>query len=492
MTEECLAPEVDVDATSGSVLRVHAGGAALTDNAWGSRHYMLGDPKDKKPIDVTRNFHVIGPNSYSLRSEGLPHVFTQDVISFDPATNRTVGRTYEQSTLGEWDAFHPRGPGAAVDAHYHVSEALRYFGEVHNRHGLNDDNGDVYVVVHDNLGNNGGPNAQAKHTQTEHEWWRWDVWTVDDQISIGDGDLWMGEKSARNFLPFSAAFDVMAHEVTHRVTAHTSNLKYENQSGALNESFSDVMGISADHWLFPDRHNDPNKLEIGERLTPAMDKPLRSMSSPSIKHVNEMPPCAAPKGGPKGNDLCYVHSNSGIPNRAWAFMAFGLIHQKSGMVLTSPLGWEKAAKLWYATMTRLGQQATFLDAAVAQVTWAQARNDIQGALTIACAWHAVGVMPLDESITPFANVVCGDADTSSSVVEPPKPPPTTTPDAACAAQPNGWVCDPKAVASAYACNGGSRGGSVLCADLAQRCKPRSSTDLTATVDTAGNLDCEGP
>jgi len=138
-----------------------------------------------------------------------------------------------------------------------------------------------------------------------------------DTIHFGDGNF----PAVPNALPFSAAYDVVAHELTHLVTAHTSNLKYERESGALNESFSDVMGAAAEHALFPD---EKNNFLIGESLfdpaVPGMTV-LRSMTAPrstaSPDHTDDQIPCPAsgPTTGATGNDSCGVHSNSGIPRR---------------------------------------------------------------------------------------------------------------------------------------------------------------------------------
>ena len=48
-----------------------------------------------------------------------------------------------------------------------------------------------------------------------------------------------------------AALDIVAHELTHGVTEFTSNLIYRNESGALNEAFSDMMGIGAEFFFQP-------------------------------------------------------------------------------------------------------------------------------------------------------------------------------------------------------------------------------------------------
>jgi len=303
-------------------------------------------------------------------------------------------------------------------------------------------------------------------------------------------------------MPFSAAFDVMAHEVAHGVTAHTSNLKYEYESGALNETFSDVMGISADQWFSPERYKDGTRAIIGDRLSIAGDAGMRDMINPlSITdarqqiHYDKHTTCAGqiPSGGPKGNDFCGVHYDSGIGSRAWSLMTLGGVHQTSNVRVTSPIGWEKSRVLWYETFTRLHEHATFEQAAVAQLAWAL-RYDPGIVNTVGCAWYAVGAIKLDARVSPVAaSLFCptdpSAADASAPPAPPAPPPPTTSTSGACAGHPNAWMCDPAAPPSAYACNGAA-GGSVACADLAQRCKPRSPTDPTATVDASGNLECE--
>ena len=57
--------------------------------------------------------------------------------------------------------------------------------------------------------------------------------------------------SGRNYTYFSGALDIAAHELTHAVTQATSNLIYRNESGALNEAFSDMMGKSVEFFYHP-------------------------------------------------------------------------------------------------------------------------------------------------------------------------------------------------------------------------------------------------
>lgn len=62
--------------------------------------------------------------------------------------------------------------------------------------------------------------------------------------------MWYGQvKDAKGVLKsFSKYLDIIAHELTHGVTETTAGLVYCNQSGALNESFSDIFGILIRNW----------------------------------------------------------------------------------------------------------------------------------------------------------------------------------------------------------------------------------------------------
>src|SRR5262249_1374284 len=110
------------------------------------------------------------------------------------------------------------------------------------------------------------------------------------------------------------AEDVTAHELTHGVTAAESGLLYENASGAINESFSDVWGE------FVQLENNPGPASIrwliGEDLQAGG---LRSMKNPPLfNHPDRLgsplyrPPVQVPDNS---NDDGWVHFNSGINNK---------------------------------------------------------------------------------------------------------------------------------------------------------------------------------
>ncbi len=80
---------------------------------------------------------------------------------------------------------------------------------------------------------------------------------------------------------FSTGLDVIAHELTHGVTDFSSQLIYQNESGALNEAFSDIIGTSAE-FFFQDTGNGLRMADyfIGEDI--AVPDGIRSMKNPQL------------------------------------------------------------------------------------------------------------------------------------------------------------------------------------------------------------------
>jgi Zn-dependent metalloprotease len=202
------------------------------------------------------------------------------------------------------------------------------------------------------------------------------------QMVFGDGD-------GHIFNHFTSSVDVIGHELTHGVTSYTCNLMYQGQSGALNESISDVFGSMVKQYSLNQKAEDADWL-IGEGLFSKAIKgvALRSMKAPGTAYNDPM----AGKD-PQPADMSHyvqteddeggVHINSGIPNRAFYLAAVGL----------GGYSWEKAGKVWYATMNdeRLSQDADFT--AFADLTVDNAIK-LFGASTgeaISSAWTEVGV-----------------------------------------------------------------------------------------------------
>ncbi len=171
------------------------------------------------------------------------------------------------------------------------------------------------------------------------------------QMVYGDGD-------GRLFTGFAGALDVVAHELTHGVTQYTvpGGLVYEDQSGALNESISDVFGSVVKQWKLGQDVKQADWLIGAGIMAKGVGKALRSMKDPGNKNVtwdgDDQPRDMS--GYVEGGD---VHTNSGIPNHAFFLAATNL----------GGRSWEKAAWIWYRALPLLKPTATFEDAAAATI-----------------------------------------------------------------------------------------------------------------------------
>ena len=178
-----------------------------------------------------------------------------------------------------------------------------------------------------------------------------------DRMVFGDGD-------GKLFNRFTISVDVIGHELTHGVTQDEAQLTYSNQSGALNESISDVFGSLIKQFSLKQTADQADWL-IGAGLLAkgVSGVALRSMKAPGTAyddpvlgkdpqpaHMRNFVHTIEDNGG--------VHINSGIPNRAFYLVAAAL----------GGHAWEKAGKIWYQTLTdkRLKHSANF--AAFAQLT----------------------------------------------------------------------------------------------------------------------------
>lgn len=142
-----------------------------------------------------------------------------------------------------------------------------------------------------------------------------------------------------------ATLDILAHELMHGVTEYAvhGGLEYLFQSGALNESYSDVFAAMIDtaNWT------------IGER--PGAN-PFRDISNPPAQGD---PDTAPPVLFAATQDFGGVHTNSGIPNKAGFLMMQGGFH--NGRIVTA-IGRQKAALLLYEVLDNwLSKTSNFMD-----------------------------------------------------------------------------------------------------------------------------------
>ncbi|MBN1680047.1 MAG: M4 family metallopeptidase [Anaerolineae bacterium] len=262
-----------------------------------------------------------------------------------------------------------------------------------------DGSGATYDLYHDIYGRNSIDDEGLGLISTVHYDLGYDNAFWDgSQMVYGDGDEDLPEPE-RLFNRFTAAIDIIGHELTHGVTEHEAQLVYANQSGALNESMSDVFGVlvkqralnqtaAAADWIIGAGLFSPyvNGQGIRSMKAPgtAYDDPILG-KDPQPDHMNDYKEVPYDNGG--------VHINSGIPNYAFYVTACEI----------GGFAWEKAGRIWYVTLRdKLHPQSTFQNAA--NLTY-QAAGELYGSgsleqQAVVTGWAAVGINAAAPSVEP--------------------------------------------------------------------------------------------
>jgi Zn-dependent metalloprotease len=204
------------------------------------------------------------------------------------------------------------------------------------------------------------------------------------QMVFGDG-------SGLRFTRLTQSLAVCGHELSHGVIQYDGPLTYLGESGALNESMADVLGVLADQWHRGESAADADWLVGREILAPGVSgSALRSLKAPGTaydddvlgkddqpSHMRDFVQTDLDNGG--------VHINSGIPNHAFYLVAMEL----------GGNAWGDAGRIWYATLghDRLMPTSTFRQFArltryVAGVLFGQDSRQQQA---VGNAWQEVGL-----------------------------------------------------------------------------------------------------
>lgn len=325
--------QVFVDAHTGETLN------AYNNIQHGTGTGVLGDTKS---LDTTFNGSV-----YEMVASDNSR------ITYDAGTRRRLPGSLMTDSDDVWT------DGAAVDAHHYAGLVLDYYFEQFGRNSYDDQGAQIKSTVH-------------YDRNYVNAFWN------GSQMVYGDGD-------GVNSVELSGGFDVVAHEITHAVTSSSSNLVYQNESGALNEAFSDIMGAAAEYYKQPSQWD----WKMGEDIwTPSISgDALRYMNDPTLDgssrdHYDDRYTGTSDNGG--------VHWNSGIANLAFVLSVEGGSHPTYGGSYTG-VGMDTAVQIFYVAFTQyLSSSATFADARAACVQVANDNYDAATANLIDQAWAAVG------------------------------------------------------------------------------------------------------
>jgi len=215
-------------------------------------HNTVENASGRDLNSVTRNFNAwLEQGIYYLVDPTLP----LDDSPYAPVPDiKSSGNTYifdahngesdlyfitSFSPYSDWDA-------AGVSAAYNTKMVYDYYKNTFDRNGIDDLNMNYLIVIH------------LKENYANAFW-------NGKFVCFGDGD-------DQIFSALSGSLDITAHEIQHGVTEFTAGLIYENQSGALNEGYSDIFAcmVDRDDWT------------VGEDVTLVYPGYLRSLANPAL------------------------------------------------------------------------------------------------------------------------------------------------------------------------------------------------------------------
>ena len=284
--------------------------------------------------------------------------------------------------------------GAIVDAHVGMGWTYDYFYHRFGRQGLNDKNVRMISLVH--------PVDRADVVTAPTE--ILDLFYLNafycglcgpDGVGVvvfGEGlppNVTVGGQRW-NFL--SGALDIVAHELAHAVTDFTSALLYMDESGALNESFSDIVGVGTEYYAeayYRDGAGVPDYLLGEDVIEPGG---IRSLADPQRfgdpDHYSLRFLGIEDNGG--------VHTNALIPGHAYYLAIEGGTNRVSGLTVSGvgAANREQMEQVFYRAFTVLMTRDA--DFAAARAATIQSARDLYGAgsaaeQAVTQAWTAVGV-----------------------------------------------------------------------------------------------------
>ena len=357
--------EYFVDAATGEV--IYKANRIMTDEEIGTGVGVMGgarnhidtwfDGSNYQMIDYTRQLN----NNIHGHNGQMP----DNSFIFTYITGSTLPGSMAVDADNVWDDPNIQAP--AVDGYTYTSLYYDWLLREFGRNGYNDEGASMLTIV--NYSGDGDNNAYWDGSRIVV--WSW---------SVGWRSL-------------AGCPDVIAHEWSHAVTERTSGLIYQKEPGALNESFSDMMGaafeFAHDTLDVPDWYMGENGVISGNgfRLMayPSVygDPEFYGTGDPNWVDVENCTPANT-------NDYCGVHTNSGVGNKWFYLLSDG---DEALGVIVDGIGVENAIQIAYRANTYYWTAlTTYHEAAIGTYLAAQ-ELDPSGvwAQEVKKAWLAVNV-----------------------------------------------------------------------------------------------------
>ncbi len=295
-------------------------------------------------IDISQP--MFDNNRSNLPDQPVGAIFTIDAGNTDPF-GEDAGVRFVASQNNQWN------DASSVSAHTNALAVYNYFRNTFGRNSINGSGSTIQSVI--NVADEDG-------SSLANAFW--------------NGTTMFYGNGGNAFEPLAKSLDVAAHEMGHGVVQNTANLVYQGESGAINESISDIFGVLVDRddWLVGEDVVNPSVFRNGA---------LRSFSDPhnggrslndngfQPKHTDEQFRGEEDNGG--------VHINSGIVNHA--FYRFALV-----------VGRDKAEQIYYDALENyLTRSSDFEDLRFAIERAAEARYGETERMAAAQAFLEVGI-----------------------------------------------------------------------------------------------------
>jgi len=342
----------------------------------GRRLYFI-DAQTGKVLGTREVMHTVNATGTAVTAYSGTQSITTDQVSTTSYRLRETGRgngiqTYNLATStnysaatdftdadNNWNNVNATWDQYATDAHWGAEKTYDYYKNTYGRNSINNAGFAILSYVHYSVG-------------------YFNAFWDGTRMTYGDGGSTDGNKPL-------TAIDVCGHEITHGLTSYTANLTYSNESGAMNEGFSDIFGTAIEFYSKPATAN----WLIGEAFYT-----IRDMSNPN---AYGQPDTYLGTNWATGTaDNGGVHTNSGVLNFWFYLLSQGGTgtNDKNTAYAVTGIGITKAAAIAYRTLTNyLTPTSQYANARTLSV---QAATDLYGATSnevtqVNNAWNAVGV-----------------------------------------------------------------------------------------------------
>ncbi len=362
--------------------------AALMDGDAAAELALKGvEGSDFSPAEVDDLVYIV--------VDGSPVLAYSATVAYTSDEGPEVDTIFADARSGELLARHPQIHRAKNRRVYDANNGGSLPGSLKMTEGSPQHSDPVVQAAYDNAGptydyfkakfnrdsfNNGGAQIRSTvHVGVDYNNAFWNG----SQMAYGDGDGYY-------FAPLSQSPDVVVHELGHALTQYTANLVYQDESGALNEAFSDIFAASAQAWQAGGVSSATWKLAEDVWTPGNPNDAMRYMDNPTADGQSYD---YYPTRYTGNQDNGGVHLNSGIVNLVYKLAVTGGTHPQGKTDVNVPgVGVNHAEQIFYRALTSyLSSSSDFEDARQAT---AQAAEDLYGAAEAAAihkAWDAVGV-----------------------------------------------------------------------------------------------------